>query len=70
MSYDMAEHRRAVRDNLLHLVRVGGEGWDQYALQRAKDCEREDPALHEGLHAAVKDAIGRRELERKPKVKS
>lgn len=64
MTYDLAEHRRSVHDHLLHLVRDGGPGWDDFARQRARECERDDPALHAGLLKAVNDGIAQRDAER------
>jgi len=65
VSYDLNEHRRAVRDHLLHLVRAGGPGWDEHAKARAREAEKEDPTLHEGLLKAVNEAIARRNAEQK-----
>lgn len=66
MTYDLAEHRRAVHDHLLHLVRDGGPGWDDFSRHRARECERDDQRLHEGLLAAVNEAIAQRDAERVP----
>lgn len=65
VTYDMAEHRRAVRDHLIRLVRDGGVGWDDYASAESARYEKEDPKLHAGLRVAVKDAIAARDAERR-----
>jgi hypothetical protein len=60
VSYDPNTHRRAARDQCQHLVRDGGSGWHAYTLHKARGLEKEDPSLHRGLEAAVRETIAAR----------
>lgn len=57
MSYHPAAHARRTREHLLKLVREGGPGWHDYAVDQAKRYERDDPSLHGGLEADVRRAV-------------
>lgn len=60
MTYDMHAHRSRTHDHLHRLIREGGRGWHDYALEQAATLEREDPALHRGLEQSLLDAGAKR----------
>lgn len=57
MTFHPDAHARRTRAFLLQLVREGGPGWHDYALDQAKRYETEDPNLHGGLEAEVRRAV-------------
>jgi hypothetical protein len=60
VSYDPRAHRESTQQHCVHLVRDGGPGWDAYTLKKARALEHDDPPLHRGLEAAVREAIAAR----------
>lgn len=58
--YDVRAHSAGVRAQLVHLVSDGGAGWDEYVIAEARKYMKEDPTLHRGLEAAVREAIAAR----------
>jgi hypothetical protein len=57
MNYSADAHRRMIRARLAQLVTEGGPAWFDYALDQARKYEKEDPTLHSGLAAHVRNAI-------------
>lgn len=68
MNYSMDAHRRMIRNRLAQLVEEGGPGWDDYTLDAAQKHEKEDPSLHAGLTAHVRNAIKARQPQEKTNV--
>ena len=57
MNYSADAHRRMIRARLAQLATEGGPAWYAYALDQARKYEQEDPSLHSGLQAHVRNAI-------------
>jgi hypothetical protein len=60
MTFSFDAERQTMREHCTRLVRVGGPGWDAYTLTKARTLEKQDPTLHRGLEAAVREAIAAR----------
>ena len=60
MTYSIETERTLERDWCVQLVTLGGAGWDDYVVERAKKLAAADPLVHRELPAAVRKAIDAR----------